>query len=305
MNLSRNSIAFLGLAAAMSCTAALPQAATPSQPRPVSESTEAGAPEKPVGQQVPERARFWLSREAIQGSVVVGRAPAGAVEVLFNGKSIPLTPDGFFLIGFDRDAENSASIVGNLADGQRVEQYLPVKPGSWDIQHVNANPLGGAKTTAEFQARRGPELAQINAARSKNVASDGWRQDFVWPLRGRVSGHFGSQRIYNGSPGSYHSGLDIAMPAGTPFVAPADGVVVLAAKEAFTLEGHLLMIDHGMGLNSAFLHCSDLLVEEGQLVRQGQVIGKVGATGRASGPHLHWGMKWNSARVDPLQLLAS
>jgi murein DD-endopeptidase MepM/ murein hydrolase activator NlpD len=114
---------------------------------------------------------------------------------------------------------------------------------------------------------------------------------------------FGSQRIYRGEPGAYHSGLDIATGAsGTPFVAPADGVVILAAKEPFTLEGHLLMIDHGMGLNSAFLHCSQLLVEEGDRVRQGQLIGRIGATGRATGPHLHWGMKWNNARIDPILL---
>ena len=97
--------------------------------------------------------------------------------------------------------------------------------------------------------------------------------------------------------------MDIAAPNGTDFVAPADGVVTLAATDAFTLEGHLLMIDHGMGLNSAFLHCSELLVKEGDYVKQGQVIGRVGATGRASGPHLHWGMKWNNARVDPKLLI--
>jgi murein DD-endopeptidase MepM/ murein hydrolase activator NlpD len=97
--------------------------------------------------------------------------------------------------------------------------------------------------------------------------------------------------------------MDIAAPNGTYFVAPADGVVTLAATDAFTLEGHLLMIDHGMGLNSAFLHCSELLVKEGDHVKQGQVIGRVGATGRASGPHLHWGMKWNNARVDPKLLI--
>ena len=97
--------------------------------------------------------------------------------------------------------------------------------------------------------------------------------------------------------------MDIAAASGTAFVAPADGVVVLAAADAFTLEGHLLMIDHAMGLNSAFLHASELLVKEGDVVKQGQIIGRVGATGRASGPHLHWGMKWNSARIDPKLLV--
>lgn len=301
----RRSASLMAFAAVLSCTATPPQAASPPHPPTAGDSMKKAAATEVAPVEEKERSSFWLARDPVQGSAIIARAPTGATTVFLNGKALPLTADGFFLMGFDRDAENSASLVATLADGHRIEQYLPVKPGNWQIQHVNANPLGGAQTTAEFQARRGPELARINAARAKQVSSDGWRQDFVWPLQGRISGRFGAQRIYNGSPGSYHSGLDIAMPTGTPFVAPADGVVVLAAKDAFTLEGHLLMIDHGMGLNSAFLHCSELLVEEGQIVRQGQVIGKVGATGRASGPHLHWGMKWNAARVDPLYLLTN
>lgn len=216
-----------------------------------------------------------------------------------------MTPDGFFLMGFDRDAADSASLVTLFADGRRIERSLPIAIGSWRIEKVAANPTGGAATSAEFQARRGAELARINAARAIRGNSYGWRQDFIRPLAGRTSGLFGAQRIYNGSPGSYHSGMDIAAPTGTIYVAPADGVVTLAATDAFTLEGHLLMIDHGMGLNSAFLHSSELLVREGDIVRQGQPIGKVGRTGRASGPHLHWGMKWNAARVDPMLLVPS
>jgi murein DD-endopeptidase MepM/ murein hydrolase activator NlpD len=290
------------LCAALGCTMSSEGDAQRST-APVTGKPPAPAPAPAKLPPVQVRSEFWLARDPAQGVVTIARAPSATVRVTFNGVDIPVASDGFFLIGFDRDAENSASLVAILADGRSVEKYLPVRPTAWNIQNVNANPLGGAKTTAEFQERRGAELSQINAARAKKIESGGWRQEFIWPVKGRISGKFGAQRIYNGSPGSYHSGLDIAMPTGTPFVAPADGVVVLAAKLPFTLEGHLLMIDHGMGLNSAFLHCSQLLVEEGQAVKQGQVIGKIGATGRASGPHLHWGMKWNAARVDPLFLL--
>ena len=244
-------------------------------------------------------ADFWFSGTPVQGGLITGQAPRGARSVLLNGSELPMTPDGFFLMGFDRDAENSASLVALYSDGRRSERYLPVTPGNWRIENVAANPTGGAATTTEFQARRGPELARINAARGVHSNSNGWRQEFIRPVTGRISGLFGAQRIYNGTPGSYHSGMDIAAPTGTIFVAPADGVVTLAATDAFTLEGHLLMIDHGMGLNSAFLHGSQLLVKQGDVVKQGQPIGKVGMTGRASGPHLHWGMKWNSARIDP------
>ena len=134
----------------------------------------------------------------------------------------------------------------------------------------------------------------------RQPAADGWRHRFIWPVKARISGLFGSQRIYRGTPGSYHSGLDLAGGAGTTYVAPADGVVVLAAREPFTLEGYLLIVDHGMGLSSAFLHSSELLVREGDEVRQGQTIGRIGATGRATGPHLHWGLTWRGARLDPL-----
>ncbi|MFN3618985.1 MAG: M23 family metallopeptidase [Sphingorhabdus sp.] len=246
---------------------------------------------------------FWLSGLAVQGGLVTARGPKGAHSIFLDNEQVKLSPEGFFLLGFDRDAPMQSSLVAILADGRRVERHISVAPGNWRIEYVRANLNGAAKTSAEFQARRGAELARIAAARLVRNESNGWRQKFVRPVPGRISGLFGSQRIYNGTPGSYHSGMDIAAPNGTEFVAPADGVVVLAASDAFTLEGHLLMIDHGMGLNSAFLHSSELLVKEGDFVKQGQVIGRVGATGRASGPHLHWGMKWNDARIDPKLLM--
>jgi Peptidase family M23 len=295
------SILLAMLAAIASCTATPPMVAAParlpqlpveSSPRLIVDIASETRP-----------ADFWFSGQPVQGGLITGQAPRGARSVMLNGTELPMTPDGFFLMGFDRDAENSASLVALFSDGRRTERYLPVAPGNWRIENVAANPTGGAKTSAEFQARRGPELARINAARGAQGNSNGWRQEFIRPVAGRISGLFGAQRIYNGTPGSYHSGMDIAAPSGTVFVAPADGVVTLAATDAFTLEGHLLMIDHGMGLNSAFLHSSELLVKEGDVVRKGQPIGRVGMTGRASGPHLHWGMKWNSARVDPKLLI--
>ena len=158
---------------------------------------------------------------------------------------------------------------------------------------------------AEFLALRKLELARINAARARETGAAGWQQRFHWPALGRISGHFGAQRVYRGTPGTYHSGTDIAGGAGAPIMAPADGVVVLAAVEAFTLEGHLLMLDHGMGLGSALLHCAELLVSEGEAVRQGQVIARIGMTGRATGPHLHWSLRWHEARLDPELFVAA
>lgn len=246
---------------------------------------------------------FELPRPPRQGLVMRARAPFGTVRVLLDSEALPLAPDGQFLLGFDRDAAVGARLSAVLRDGRTIDLPLSVAPGNWRIEQINAPYRGAAGNDAEFARRRPGELAQINAARRMDVQSEGWRQDFIWPVRGRLSGFFGSQRVYQGKPGSYHSGLDIAAPTGLAFVAPADGVVVLAATAPFTLEGNLLIIDHGMGLSSAFLHAARLDVVAGQVVRQGQPLGAVGATGRATGPHLHWGMRWGQARTDPLLLL--
>jgi murein DD-endopeptidase MepM/ murein hydrolase activator NlpD len=253
---------------------------------------------------------FWLSQPAAQGAMIVGRVPDGTASVQLDGQAVAVDNQGYFVIGFDRDAPAAAKLTAQLKNGGKIELPLTIAQTKWSISYVNTPYFGGAADEADFKAKRDAELAQIAEARNTRSNSQGWRQKFTWPFAywtikgGRISGLFGRQRYYQGKPGSPHGGLDIAAPTGTPFYAPADGVVVLAAKtQPFTLEGHLLIIDHGNGVNSAFLHCSQLLVEKGQVVKQGQLIGKVGNTGRSAGAHLHWGMKWNAARVDPLRLV--
>lgn len=241
---------------------------------------------------------------ATQGSLLHGRIVPATAQLTLDGAPVAVAPDGAFIIGFDRDAPAQAHLALTLADGSRIDRVVAVAPGGWRIEQVDASLTGGAATTAEFQARRARELEQIAAARATPVVSDGWRQAFIWPVHARLSGQFGAQRIYRGTPASFHTGTDLAAALGTVFVAPADGVVTLAADAPFTLEGNLLIIDHGMGLTSAFLHCSRLDVHVGDVVRQGQPLGLTGATGRASGPHLHWGMKWNAARIDAARVVA-
>jgi len=241
-----------------------------------------------------------ISGQLIQGGWARGTVPAGTTALTLDGAPVSIAPDGRFIVAFDRDAAASASLVARLADGRVLTRTLAIAARGWQIEHIDAARRGGGPTE-DFMAVRRPELARINAARQIVTTAQGWRQDFMWPVRGRISGRFGSQRIYRGEPGAYHSGVDIATgESGTPFVAPADGVVILAAQSPFTLEGNLLMIDHGNGLNSAFLHCSQLLVKEGDEVRQGQLIGRLGMSGRATGPHLHWSMKWGNSRLDPM-----
>lgn len=244
---------------------------------------------------------FALNGHLTQGGWARGKAPRDTKTLGFGGRQVQLAADQTFLIAFDRDAGSRAELLAELHDGSVIKGQFAIAPRQWMIEHIPIGPRPGSPPSADYARRRAAETARIKAARLQDNAVDGWRQKFIHPAFGRISGRFGAQRIYNGVPGSYHSGMDIATgTSGTPFVAPADGVVTLAAERSFSLEGRLLMIDHGMGLNSAFLHCSSHAMKEGDLVRQGQFIGLIGATGRATGPHLHWSLKWRESRLDPL-----
>ena len=296
--------AALSLSVLLACTgseAAAPEtvstevadtADTASAPAPTPAST-------PASTQTPTiQTGFSYHGEMTQGGYIRGTAPSNALSATLGDVALPLAEDGSFFAAFDRDSEGALTLTATLENGQTVEQTLTIAPRAWDIERVNVAKGTGGGSEA-WWAKREPEWLAIKAAREMQTGATGWQQNFIWPVKGRISGRFGRQRIYRGEPGSYHSGLDIAPGAGVPYVAPADGVVVLA-RTGFSLEGGLIIIDHGHGLNSAFLHSSRIVVTEGQHVKQGEHIGNVGATGRASGPHLHWSLKWNDARLDPL-----
>lgn len=261
-------------------------------------------PARPLVEAPVPGSAFGLSGRLVQGGLVRGAAPRGTVRLTLDGKPVPTAPDGRFLLGFDRDQARRALLAAELADGRRIEEALAIAPGTWKIEWIAIARSADGPTPA-FQRIREPELARIEAARASASDAQGWRQVFVWPARGRTSGLFGSQRVYRGVPAAFHGGVDIAAGAGATVVAPADGVVVLAGPPAFSLEGNLVILDHGLGLNSAFLHLSESFVRVGQRVRQGEAIGKVGMTGRATGPHLHWAVKWGEARIDPAALVVA
>jgi murein DD-endopeptidase MepM/ murein hydrolase activator NlpD len=283
-----------------SCVAS-PAAADPAPPT----ATPTAAPAPTASRPTVRAPQIELAAGTVsQGSMVRGRVTPADARLTLGGQPVAVADDGAFIIAFDRDAPPQALLRAENSAGAS-ERSIAVAGFDWPIERINARMTGEAATDEEFRARRSGELAQIAAARAVQARSDGWRQRFIWPVAGRVSGRFGRQRIYQGQPGSFHSGTDIAAAAGTPFVAPADGVVVLAAQTPFTLEGYLLIVDHGMGLSSAFLHCRRLDVRVGDVVRQGQVLGQVGATGRATGPHMHWGLKWQDARIDPEQIVGA
>ncbi len=246
----------------------------------------------------PAQAALNFGGHMTQGGFIRGQVPPGTRAARLGDTALQLADDGRFFAAFDRDSAASLTLQITHRDGREETRALAIAPRAWDIQRIDL-PLTGSTPPADFWERRKPEVDLIAAARVYQTPARGWRQDFIWPVKGRISGLFGRQRIYRGEPASFHTGLDIAPGAGTPFAAPADGVVVLA-RSGFSLEGSLIILDHGAGLNSAFLHASKILVAEGEAVRQGQIIGHVGASGRATGPHLHWSLKWHEARLDPL-----
>ncbi len=245
-----------------------------------------------------------LTGRAEQGGLLFGTLPAGATGLMLDGIPVPLTPDGRFLIGFSRDA-GPAELAWRAASGVPEHRTIAVAPRHWDVQSLPTLPSHPV-SDAEFEARRPGELARIAAARAPASTLLGWTQSFIRPAAGPVTGVYGSQRILSGTPQAPHAGLDIGAPAGSPVVAPASGIVRLA-EGPFTLEGNLVLLDHGAGLVSAFLHLSAITVHAGQAVTKGELIGRVGGTGRATGPHLHWGLTWThggeTVRVDPAQLV--
>jgi murein DD-endopeptidase MepM/ murein hydrolase activator NlpD len=245
--------------------------------------------------------REWaISGRLEQGGVVFGTAPAGSMRVTVDGTPVRLTGDTRFVAGFGRDNPATAVIVAHFADGSSDRRTVPVARREWQIESIPSlkQPPPDAPPDPVYDARRKVELAEIAAARAGDSDEGGWDEAFAWPAHGRISGVYGSQRILGGVPKSPHLGLDVAATPGTPVLAPASGTVRLA-HGPFLLEGNLVMLDHGHGLVSAFLHLSRIDVKEGEHVARGTPIGLVGMTGRATGPHLHWAMSWREVKLDP------
>jgi murein DD-endopeptidase MepM/ murein hydrolase activator NlpD len=235
-----------------------------------------------------------------QGGLVRGRTEPGA-EVLLDGKPLHVAPDGRFLFGFHRDAPAEAELTLRLPDGETFTERLQIAQRQYDIQRIDGLPQTMVTPPAELLERLARERAEVAEARSHDREMPYAFGDFIWPARGPISGVYGSQRILNGEPRQPHYGVDVAAPEGTPVVAPEGGIVTLAVTDHY-YTGGTIIIDHGYGLSSAFLHLSEVLVEKGQKVEQGDLIGKIGATGRVTGAHLDWRINWFEERIDP-QLL--
>ena len=236
-----------------------------------------------------------------QGAMVIGKVPAGSV-VRHAERTLLVTPYGSVVFGVGRDEKGPLQVSVQAPNAPVQIISIAVTTRDWPIENVNGVPPSTVNPPKAIAERIAREQARVSDARTRDDARTGFAQAFIWPVKGRISGRFGNQRVYNGTPKSPHSGMDIAVPTGTPVKAPADGVITFADPGLY-ITGGTVILDHGHGISSNFLHLSRIDVKVGDSVTQGDVIAAVGATGRVTGPHLHWGMSWFDVRIDPLLVL--
>jgi len=246
---------------------------------------------------------FELRGEAIQGGLMFGKTVPGS-HVTLDGSPVMVSPKGAFVIGFGRDDSGVRHLSVAPPGGAPEERELQIAPHEYHIERIDGLPPETVTPPPEVLERIQKEAELVAEARARRDQRDDFSAGFTWPANGRLSGFYGSQRVLNGEPRRPHYGVDVAAPVGTPVHAPAAGVVTLADPDMY-YSGGTIVLDHGLGLSSTFLHLSEILVTVGQRVRQGDLIGRIGATGRATGPHLDWRMNWLDKRVDPQRLVGA
>ena len=239
-----------------------------------------------------------LDGNFIEGGLVIGYTQPGA-KVVFQDKKVKVSKEGIFIIGFHRDEDLRSVLKVKLKSGKKIKKDIVIQKRDYKIQKIFGLPP--SKVTPrkpETLKRIRAENAMAKEARKLVDDRLDFTESFIWPVIGPISGVYGSQRVLNGEPRRPHFGIDIAKPTGTPVKAPASGIVTMAHPDMF-FSGGTLILDHGHGLSSSFLHLSEILVEVGDKIKQGDIIAKIGATGRVTGAHLDWRMNLGKKRVDP------
>jgi hypothetical protein len=236
-----------------------------------------------------------LHGEVIEGGLIIARAAGGKI-VTVDDEIIPTTPEGLFIIGFHRDSDHPILVTITQPNGTSQITTLTPKQRKYDIQRIDGLQKNMVTPPDSVIARIKSDRAAVQAARQKIAATGDFWQGMDWPVTGQISGVFGSQRILNGKPRQPHYGIDIATPKGTPVHAPASGLVTLVKDLYFS--GWTVIISHGLGLNSTFLHMDHVSISPGDSVARGDILGTVGSTGRSTGPHLDWRLDWLGRRID-------
>ena len=238
-----------------------------------------------------------LIGEKTQGSLIVGQVSPDA-EVYLDDVQLKVAENGVIVFGFGRDAEQDHILKVVTSNGETHLEAIALTKRDYKIQRVNGISKKIMNPNKKNQARSRSDAALVGAARKTDSTRQDFMAGFIQPVDGPVTGVYGSQRFYNGEPKRPHFGVDYAAPVGTPVIAPAPGVVTLVHDDMF-YSGGTLLVDHGYGVSSTFIHLSKILVEEGQEIKQGDVIAEVGKSGRATGAHLDWRINWYNVRLDP------
>lgn len=238
-----------------------------------------------------------IETSAPQGGLLIGSVAKGST-VSVNGQSVRVSPEGVFLAGFGRDDQQELNVVETTSTGELIKAVVVPVVREYKIQRIDGLPPSKVTPRSEETWERiKAEVALVKQARKRDDARTDFLDGFEWPAHGRITGVYGSQRILNGKPRRPHYGVDIAAPAGSLVLAPAGGLITVAHKDMF-FSGGTILLDHGHGLSSAFLHMQNLAVEVGQRVEKGDVLGEVGSTGRSTGAHLDWRMNLFDKRLD-------
>ncbi len=240
-----------------------------------------------------------LPKEVPAGSLIIGQANPGSV-LMLAGRRLKLAPDSRFVFGAGRDVRKMTLSVQSGTCKSNIA--VVITPRVWKTEIVNGVPQNTVTPDPATQKRIQAEGALITKARAVESALLGWQQPLIWPAMGRISGIYGSQRITNGTPGSPHLGLDIAAPTGTVVKAALSGKVSLRHDD-MVMTGKTLILDHGFGINTVYIHMSQINVIEGQVVSAGDKIGEIGTSGRSTGPHLHFQVQWFQEKLDPALVL--
>ena len=243
-----------------------------------------------------------LPETAYQGDMVVGKVDPLA-GVWLKGKPQVVGPQGYFVLPVPRDQKTDFQVTVRIGS-EKKSHIIRIWAYPWRTQKIKGLPQKYVSPSAQQQARVVSDNKKTQTVRGDPPYPVPFfiKKGFIRPVAGALTSPFGLNRVLNGKPKSFHSGVDLAAPLGHLVRCPADGIVRLVDTNMF-LMGKTLMIDHGLGVTSIFIHLDAIPVSTGDLVRQGDVIARVGKTGRATGPHLHWGVSAGRTSLDPLRLI--
>jgi len=243
-----------------------------------------------------------ITKNPVQGSMIIGQV-IGDGEISFEQHKLSQTQNGIVVFGVGRDASEEVYVILKSLDGKSKKVAITVKQRKWKIERVDGLPPSKVNPVGDEVLKRiRKEGKLVREARAKASDLEFFLDRFILPAKGRISGVYGSQRVLNGQPKRPHFGLDVANKTGTPVLAPVNGVVSLVHNDMY-YSGGTLIIDHGYGISSTYIHLNSVDVKAGDKVSQGQQIGTIGATGRATGPHLDWRLNWFNTRLDPQLLI--